>query len=163
MMAHIRLSRRTCGWSSKWRGSTILLRTVSATRSPTATLPANSQTDAIIMACFKVSDLDDTEVANELATSLAPSWSVQVRRHCYEETHQYSTRRGRRRWRPLQICNQIGEELPWCGDPPKEAIGLGRLSWGVRSDAVGGAQQNQGQQQSIAMILYELPFWRGRV
>lgn len=46
---------------------------VSATLSPTETLPANSQKEAITMACFSVNDLDETEVAKELATSLAPS------------------------------------------------------------------------------------------
>jgi hypothetical protein len=39
---------------------------------PTPTAPANSITVAIIIACFIVSDLDETDVAKELATSLAP-------------------------------------------------------------------------------------------
>jgi hypothetical protein len=34
--------------------------------------PENSIAEAINMACLKVRDLDETEVANELATSLAP-------------------------------------------------------------------------------------------
>jgi hypothetical protein len=50
----------------------ILVRIVSATRLPTETLPANSQTEAMAMACFMVNDLDETEVANEFATSFAP-------------------------------------------------------------------------------------------
>merc|ERR1712093_896033 len=45
---------------------------VSAVRAPTATAPANSMTAAASVACFIVSDLDATDVANELATSLAP-------------------------------------------------------------------------------------------
>lgn len=40
---------------------------------PTPTAPANSITVAIIIACFIVRDLDDTEVANEFATSFAPT------------------------------------------------------------------------------------------
>lgn len=54
----------------------ILVRMVSATRSPTATLPANSQTEATAIACLRVRDLDETDVANELATSLAPGQGV---------------------------------------------------------------------------------------
>ena len=73
MMAHMRLRSSTCGWPSYRSGLTMPLRTVSATRSPTDTLPASSQTEAIIMACLRVSDLEDTEVAKELATSLAPT------------------------------------------------------------------------------------------
>lgn len=67
----------------------ILLRIVSATRAlegfqhsrglgegsetyPTPTAPANSITVAIIIACFIVKDLDETDVAKEFATSFAP-------------------------------------------------------------------------------------------
>jgi hypothetical protein len=39
---------------------------------PTPTAPANSITVAIIIACFIVRDLEDTEVAKEFATSFAP-------------------------------------------------------------------------------------------
>lgn len=57
-----------------WMGSDIriLLRMVSATRAPTATDPENSIMEAMNMACLRVRDRDETEVANELATSLAP-------------------------------------------------------------------------------------------
>jgi hypothetical protein len=50
----------------------ILLRMVSATRAPTVTAPANSMTLAIIIACINVRDREETEVAKEFATSLAP-------------------------------------------------------------------------------------------
>ena len=39
---------------------------------PTRTAPRNSINDARTMACFIVNDREDTDVANELATSLAP-------------------------------------------------------------------------------------------
>ena len=39
---------------------------------PTRTAPTNSMTVAISMACTSVRDLEDTDVAKELATSLAP-------------------------------------------------------------------------------------------
>jgi hypothetical protein len=52
----------------------ILVRIVSATRDPTATLPENSHTEAISMACLRVREREDTEVAKELATSLAPEF-----------------------------------------------------------------------------------------
>lgn len=45
---------------------------VSAVRAPTATAPVNSMIEAARAACFIVNDLDATDVANELATSLAP-------------------------------------------------------------------------------------------
>lgn len=45
---------------------------VSATRAPTSTAPKNSQTAAARHACFIVSERDETDVAKELATSLAP-------------------------------------------------------------------------------------------
>lgn len=50
----------------------ICVRMVWATLSPTAMLPLNSQIEAIAIACFKVRDLEETDVAKELATSLAP-------------------------------------------------------------------------------------------
>lgn len=43
---------------------------------PTPTPPANSMTVAMHMACFMVSDLEETEVANELATSFAPMFQA---------------------------------------------------------------------------------------
>jgi len=54
----------------------ILDRIVSETRAPTAIAPENSMTEAIIMACFMVKDLEETEVAKELATSLAPMFQA---------------------------------------------------------------------------------------
>lgn len=48
------------------------LRRVSATREPTDTEPPNSATAAMAIACFMVRERDETEVAKELATSLAP-------------------------------------------------------------------------------------------
>lgn len=45
---------------------------VLAVRPPTETAPANSMMEAASAACFMVRDLDATDVANELATSLAP-------------------------------------------------------------------------------------------
>lgn len=45
---------------------------VEATRAPTRTAPRNSHKAAAMQACRRVSDLDETEVAKELATSLAP-------------------------------------------------------------------------------------------
>lgn len=56
----------------------ILVRIVSATLLPTVTLPDNSQKDATSMACLRVRDLDETDVANELATSLAPGCRHEV-------------------------------------------------------------------------------------
>lgn len=50
----------------------ILVRMVSATREPTATLPENSQAEAMTMACLRVREREETDVAKELATSLAP-------------------------------------------------------------------------------------------
>lgn len=51
----------------------ILSRTVSATREPTLTDPANSMQAAISIACLSVRDRDETDEANEFATSLAPT------------------------------------------------------------------------------------------
>lgn len=53
-------------------GLPILDLIVSATRAPTSNAPANSITEAINMACKRVRDLEETEVAKALATSLAP-------------------------------------------------------------------------------------------
>lgn len=74
--AHIMPSMSTAGCDSKRVTSRILLRMVSATREPTSTAPANSMTDAIIMACLRVRERDETEVANELATSFAPMFQA---------------------------------------------------------------------------------------
>lgn len=43
---------------------------------PTPTAPPNSITVAIIIACFIVNDLEETEVAKEFATSFAPVWGI---------------------------------------------------------------------------------------
>lgn len=50
----------------------IHLRSKSWETYPTPTAPPNSITVAIIIACFMVNDLEDTEVAKEFATSFAP-------------------------------------------------------------------------------------------
>ena len=76
MRAHIMPSIRTAGCCSKALTLRILFLIVSATREPTRTAPANSMTDAIIMACFRVRERDETEVAKELATSLAPMFQA---------------------------------------------------------------------------------------
>ena len=89
--AHVMPNMSTAGSSTNLSTLMILLRMVSATRAlfpisieclhgpgmslsayPTKTAPANSQTAAIHMACLRVKERDDTEVAKELATSLAP-------------------------------------------------------------------------------------------
>ncbi len=87
--AHAMPNIRTAGSSLKKSTLMTLLRMVSATREllpsaravpstglpithPTSTAPRNSHTAAIHMACRRVRDREDTEVANELATSLAP-------------------------------------------------------------------------------------------
>jgi len=69
---HIMARSRTLGWSLKCIGSTILVRIVSATREPTAIEPETSVKHAMAIACFIVRDRDEMDVANELATSLAP-------------------------------------------------------------------------------------------
>jgi hypothetical protein len=70
--AHTIPSMRTEGSDSKSLVEMTLVRIVSVTSAPTAMAPANSIHEAIIMACFSVRDRDATDVANELATSLAP-------------------------------------------------------------------------------------------
>src|SRR5947207_3200564 len=72
MTAHIMTSIRTGGSLMNRCGSTSLCRMVSATLAPTLTEPANSIQAAMAIACFIVKDRDDTDDANELATSLAP-------------------------------------------------------------------------------------------
>lgn len=52
--------------------STILFLIVSETLEPAKTAPNNSQSAAKIMACQYFKDLEETEDAKELATSLAP-------------------------------------------------------------------------------------------
>jgi hypothetical protein len=51
----------------------IFSRTVSATLDPTATDPENSMQAAMSIACLSVREREETEEANELATSLAPA------------------------------------------------------------------------------------------
>jgi hypothetical protein len=48
-----------------------LVRMVSVTREPTSIAPANSITEAMHMACLRDNERLATDVANELATSLA--------------------------------------------------------------------------------------------
>lgn len=71
-MAQVIASMRTEGSFSKRAVEMTLVRIVSVTREPTSMAPANSMTEAMHMACFKVSDREATEVAKEFATSLAP-------------------------------------------------------------------------------------------
>lgn len=52
--------------------TTIPLLMVSATLAPTKSAPRNSQIAAARTACFILKDREDTDVAKELATSLAP-------------------------------------------------------------------------------------------
>ena len=73
IMAHIMASISTAGSASYKCGSMILSRTVSATREPTLIDPASSMQAAISIACLSVRDREETEEANELATSLAPN------------------------------------------------------------------------------------------
>jgi hypothetical protein len=47
---------------------------VSVVLAPRRNAPPNSQKQAMIRAWAKVTDPEPTEVANELATSLAPAW-----------------------------------------------------------------------------------------
>ena len=69
-------SMSTEGFLSNSLTSITSFRIVSATREPARTAPPNSQTVAINMACIMVKDLDETEVANELATSFAPMFQA---------------------------------------------------------------------------------------
>ena len=77
--AHTMASINTAGSSSKKSVEMSFFRMVSATREPTRTAPRNSQKVAMIMACVRVRDLDETEVANELATSLAPMFQASMK------------------------------------------------------------------------------------
>jgi hypothetical protein len=63
---------RTEGSFSNSFTAMILVRIVSATRAPTPIDPLTSQTVASIIATGKVMDREETDVAQELATSLAP-------------------------------------------------------------------------------------------
>lgn len=63
---------KTAGSFLKTETSTILFLIVSETLEPTKTAPKNSQRAARIMACQYFKDLEETEEAKELATSLAP-------------------------------------------------------------------------------------------
>ena len=63
---------RTEGSDSKSFVETTFVRIVSVTRAPTVSAPRNSMTLAINIACLKVRDREATDVAKELATSLAP-------------------------------------------------------------------------------------------
>ena len=72
-MAQTMASMRTDGSSVKSEMEMTLVRMVSVTREPTSMAPANSMTEAMHIACLRVSEREATEVAKELATSLAPS------------------------------------------------------------------------------------------
>jgi hypothetical protein len=71
-MAHVMASIRTEGSASYSLVEMTFVRIVSVTREPTSMAPANSMTEAMHMACLRVSEREATEVAKELATSLAP-------------------------------------------------------------------------------------------
>ena len=62
----------TSGLAASMFGSTIPLRTVSATSVPTSTAPANSQIPAMMTACLIVTALEPTAAPMEFATSFAP-------------------------------------------------------------------------------------------
>ena len=66
-------SIRTDGSDSNSSMDITLVRMVSVTREPTSMAPANSMTEAMHMACLRVSEREATDVAHELATSLAPA------------------------------------------------------------------------------------------
>jgi len=70
--AHNIPSMRTDGFSSKSATLMIPLLMVPETRAPASTAPPNSHTVAMAMACIMVRDREETDVAKELATSLAP-------------------------------------------------------------------------------------------
>lgn len=74
-MAQVMASMRTEGSLSKSFVEMTFVRIVSVTRAPTSMAPANSMTEAIHMACLRVSEREATEVAKELATSFAPARS----------------------------------------------------------------------------------------
>lgn len=65
-------SMRTVGSDSKRATGTILVLMVSATRPPTPMAPANSHIVANTMACLRVTEWEETDVAQEFATSFAP-------------------------------------------------------------------------------------------
>ena len=69
---HVKASRTVSALSSKMDRLMTPPLMVLVTRAPTSTAPANSQIPAAIIACRKVNDRDDTDVAKEFATSLAP-------------------------------------------------------------------------------------------
>jgi hypothetical protein len=71
-IAQVMASMRTEGSDSKSLVEMTLVRMVSVTRDPTSIAPANSMTEAMHMACLRVSEREATEVAKELATSFAP-------------------------------------------------------------------------------------------
>lgn len=72
-MAQVMANMSTDGSCSKRLMEITLVRIVSVTREPTSIAPANSITEAMHMACLRVSEREATEVAKELATSLAPT------------------------------------------------------------------------------------------
>lgn len=92
-------SKRTDGSDSKSSVEMTLVRIVSVTWAPTAIAPANSMQEAMTMACFKVRDRDATDVAKELATSLAPRIDRQIQsseERIEEQDQKISFRPGRR-------------------------------------------------------------------
>lgn len=114
-MAQTIPSMSTDGSDSKSSVEMTLVRIVSVTWAPTAMAPANSMQEAMTMACFNVRDREATDVAKELATSLAPKIHRQIQSSepgggenrgtrledqlpGREGTYQYSTHRGTRRW-----------------------------------------------------------------
>lgn len=69
-------SMRRAGLSSKAAVSTTFVRIVSATRPPTPRAPVNSMAEAPTMAWRYVMDREETDEAQELATSLAPMFQA---------------------------------------------------------------------------------------
>ena len=72
MITHIMPCMSAGGLSAKHSESAMPLRMVSVTRDPSKKAPRNSKTAPMHTAWRMVSDLDPTDVANALATSLAP-------------------------------------------------------------------------------------------
>jgi hypothetical protein len=81
-------SMSTLGSASKSLTEMILERMVSETRAPTSTLPANSQMEAMSMACRRVREREETEVAK-----LCGWWGGQSGKSHSEgkETHEFAT------------------------------------------------------------------------
>ena len=122
-MAQTMASIRMEGSDSKRSIEMTLVRIVSVTRDPTSMAPANSITEAMHMACLRVSEREATEVANELATSLAPIQACQsssypeaqerkamLKKRRTKSAYQYSTHQGMQRGYQWRRDSRIAEE-----------------------------------------------------